>query len=549
MSEHRVAILLIEDNPIHSRLIQNLLSEFPSPSFDVTTADRLSSGLEQVAKGGIDLVLLDLVLPDCQGIETFLRFRAEAPNVPVVVQTGLDDVQLAAKAVESGAQDYLIKGQISGAVLNRAIRYALESARAHNAEWNSPMFRLAQQQFLKAAQLMDLDDNLRRRLLFPQRTLVVSFPFRRDGYDEVETVFGYRVQHVLTMGPTKGGIRYHPEVDLGETSALAMWMTWKCALMHLPYGGAKGGVRIDPTWLSRQELQRLTRRYTSEILPIIGPDKDIPAPDMGTDEQVMAWLMDTYSQQVGYGVPTVVTGKPVVLGGSLGRKEATGRGLVYVVEDAAQQMGLDLSQATGVVQGFGNVGSNAARFLAEDGVTILGVSDATTGIYNPNGLSVDSLLDYVAKNRFLEGYPEGDAITNQELLEVPCDILAPCALQNQITAENAPRIECRLLAEGANGPTTLEADEILGDKGVLILPDILANAGGVTVSYFEWVQGLQNFMWTLEEINERLHKILTEAFRRTLVRSEREGLDMRTAALIEGIDRVSQAKLKRGLFP
>jgi glutamate dehydrogenase (NAD(P)+) len=549
MSENGVTILLIEDNPIQTRLIQKLLEEATGPTFEVKTADRLQSGFERLAEGGVDLVLLDLMLPDSEGLETFVRFHAKAPEVPVIVQTGLDDLTLAAKAVESGAQDYLVKGQISGAVLIRSIRYALQRVRAHSAEWSSPMFRLAQQQFLKAAQLMELDDNIRQRLLFPQRTLVVSFPFRRDGYEQVETVFGYRVQHVLTMGPTKGGIRYHPEVDLGETSALAMWMTWKCALMHLPYGGAKGGVRIDPTWLSRQELQRLTRRYTSEILGMIGPDKDIPAPDMGTDEQVMAWLMDTYSQQVGYGVPTVVTGKPVVLGGSLGRKEATGRGVVYVVEEAARHLGLDLNGATAVVQGFGNVGSHAARFLADDGVKLLGVSDATTGIYNPNGLSVESLLDYVAKNRFLEGYPEGEAITNRELLELPCDILAPCALQNQITAENAAKIECRILAEGANGPTTLEADEILGEKGTLILPDVLANAGGVTVSYFEWVQGLQNFMWTLEEINDRLHNILTEAFSRTLARSEQGGFDMRTAALIEGIDRVAQAKLKRGLFP
>jgi glutamate dehydrogenase (NAD(P)+) len=282
---------------------------------------------------------------------------------------------------------------------------------------------------------------------------------------------------------------------------------------------------------------------------MIGPDKDIPAPDMGTDEQVMAWLMDTYSQQVGHGVPTVVTGKPVVLGGSLGRKEATGRGLVYMVEEAAQHLGLGLPGSTAVVQGFGNVGSNAARFLTEEGVKLIAVSDASTGIYNSNGLSVESLHAHLAENRFLEGYPDGDAITNEELLELRCDILAPCALQNQITAENAARVDCRILAEGANGPTTLEADEILGEKGILILPDILANAGGVTVSYFEWVQGLQNFMWTLDEINDRLRAILSEAFQRTRARAERDNLDMRTAALIEGIDRVAQAKLKRGLFP
>jgi glutamate dehydrogenase (NAD(P)+) len=259
--------------------------------------------------------------------------------------------------------------------------------------------------------------------------------------------------------------------------------------------------------------------------------------------------MDTYSQQVGYTVPTVVTGKPVVLGGSLGRKEATGRGVVYIVEEAARDIGLDLSRATAVVQGFGNVGSNAARFLVEDGVRLIGVSDATTGIYNPNGLSLDSLLEYVGKNRFLEGYPEGESITNEELLELQCDILAPCALQNQITIENAPRIRCRILAEGANGPTTLEADEVLAENDVLVLPDILANAGGVTVSYFEWVQGLQNFMWTLDEINDRLKAIITAAYGRTRQRAAGTGVDLRTAALIEGIDRVAQAKLKRGLFP
>jgi glutamate dehydrogenase (NAD(P)+) len=549
MTDRPVKVLLIEDNPLQARLIQSLLGEASGRAYEVDTAESLAAGLERLRQETPDLVLLDLMLPDSDGLETFVRLRSHAPDLPVIVQTALDDVSVAARAVETGAQDYLVKGRINGAVLTRSIHYALERARAHSAEWSSPMFRLAQQQFLKAAQLMDLDDNLRQRLLFPQRTHVVSFPFRRDGYEQVETVFGYRVQHVLSMGPTKGGIRYHPEVDLGETSALAMWMTWKCALMQLPYGGAKGGVRIDPTWLSRQELQRLTRRFTSEIVTMIGPDKDIPAPDMGTDEQVMAWLMDTYSQQVGYTVPTVVTGKPVVLGGSLGRKEATGRGVVYMVEEAARDLGLQLSGATAVVQGFGNVGSNAARFLVEDGVRIIGVSDATTGIYNPDGLSLDSLLEHVGKHRFLEGYPEGESITNEELLELECDILAPCALQSQITIENAPRVRCRILAEGANGPTTLEADEILTENDVLVLPDILANAGGVTVSYFEWVQGLQNFMWTLDEINERLRNIITGAYGRTRERAGRMGVDLRTAALIEGIDRVAQAKLKRGLFP
>ncbi|MDA1051267.1 MAG: Glu/Leu/Phe/Val dehydrogenase [Planctomycetota bacterium] len=416
-------------------------------------------------------------------------------------------------------------------------------------EWDSPMFRLAQQQFLKAAQIMELDENIRDRLLFPQRSLTVSFPCRRDEYSQVETVFGYRVQHVLTMGPTKGGIRYHQDVNLGEVSALAMWMTWKCALMELPFGGAKGGVRIDPTKLSRAELQRLTRRYAMEITDIIGPDRDIPAPDMGTNEQVMAWFMDTYSQQVGYAVPAIVTGKPVVLGGSLGRTEATGRGLVYLICEAANHLGMDLTKSTAVVQGFGNVGSNAARFLAENRVKIIGVSDVSTGLHNANGLEVNSLLEYVREHGVLKGYPGAEEVSNSELLELKCDILAPCALQNQITAKNAGRLDCRLLAEGANGPTTLEADQILIEKDVFLLPDILGNAGGVTVSYFEWVQDTQNLTWTLEEINNRLHKIMVGAFDRTLLRSQRDKLDMRTAALIEGIQRVAKAKLLRGLFP
>lgn len=416
-------------------------------------------------------------------------------------------------------------------------------------EWDDPMFRLAQDQFSGAAERMGLDENIKERLMWPQRTLIVSLPFRQDDYKNVETVFGYRVQHLLTQGPTKGGVRYHESVNLGEVSALAMWMTWKCALMQLPFGGAKGGVAIDPTKLSRAELQRVTRRYTMEIISMIGPDKDIPAPDMGTNEQVMAWMMDTYSQQIGYAVPEVVTGKPVVLGGSLGRTEATGRGLVYLIQESAQHIGIKLSQATAVVQGFGNVGSNAAKLLEELGVKVIAVSDVSTAIHNSDGLSVSALLDYTRANKVLKGFPGGDEMTNAQMLELECDVLAPCAMQNQITAANADRIKCRLLAEGANGPTTLEADRVLNDKGVFILPDILGNAGGVTVSYFEWVQDTQNYMWTLDEINSRLLKLMTDAFQRTLQRSLRNKINMRTAALIEGIERVAQAKLARGLFP
>jgi glutamate dehydrogenase (NAD(P)+) len=549
LSEQAVRVLLVEDNPVEAKLIERLLDGSNAPRFEVLTASTLSEGLTRLDEDGIELVLLDLVLPDSQEMETFARMRAHARETPIVILSGVDDVRLASRAVESGAQDYLVKGRIHADGLLRSLRYALERTRAQSGEWNSPMFRLAQQQFLKAAQLMELDDNIRQRLLFPQRSLLVSFPFRRDERDRVENVFGYRVQHVLTMGPTKGGVRYHPEVNLGEVSALAMWMTWKCSLMHLPFGGAKGGVRIDPTTLTRPEVQRLTRRYTAEIVGMIGPDKDIPAPDMGTDEQVMAWIMDTYSQQVGHGVPTVVTGKPVVLGGALGRKEATGRGLVYVIEEAARRTGLALEGATAVVQGFGNVGSAAARFLVDDGVRVVGVSDASGGLYRPGGLDVPALLRHVEENGVVEGFPDADAITNEELLELECDILAPCALQNQITAGNADRVRCRILAEGANGPTTLQADETLLDKGVLILPDILSNAGGVTVSYFEWVQGTQNYMWSLQEVNERLRRALAGAFERISERAERQGLDMRTAALVEGIARVTEAKLSRGVFP
>lgn len=549
MADNIITVLLVEDNPIYTRLIQKLLGKSESPVFEVIAVETLADAIDRLAEKGIDLVLLDLMLPDSQALDTFYRVKAHARDVPIVIQSGLDDLALATKAVEGGAHDYLVKDRITSTTLIRSIRYSVERMRARSGEWTSAMLHLAQQQFLKAAYIMDLDDNVRQRLLFPARSQMVSLPFRRDERDQVETVFGYRVQHVLTMGPTKGGIRYHQDVNLGEVSALAMWMTWKCALMNLPFGGAKGGVRIDPTALSRTELQRLTRRYTSEFIGMFGPEKDIPAPDMGTDEQVMAWIVDTYSQQVGYSVPTVVTGKPVVLGGSLGRNEATGRGLVYLIEEAANHLGLKLRDATAVVQGFGNVGANAARFLSQCGVKIIAVSDVTTALYDQRGLDIVSLTNHVAEHRFLKNYPHGETLGNTEMLELKCDILVPAALQTQITSENASRVDCKILAEGANGPTTLEADEILNDRGIFVLPDILANAGGVTVSYFEWVQGLQNYIWPLEEINRRLRDILTDAFARTLTRMEGEAVDMRTAAMIEGLQRVTQAKLMRGLFP
>jgi glutamate dehydrogenase (NAD(P)+) len=544
-----IRILAVEDEPDQLELIERLLRKSTRPVFEVSNARSVADGGRLLEDGRFDVVLLDLELPDSSDAETFGRVHAQARGTPIVVLTRRADIDLAARAVDAGAQHYLVKGRIDGERLIRSIRYAVERAHARSSEWQSEMFRLAQQQFLKAAYIMDLDDNVRQRLLFPQRTMVVSFPFRRDRREVVETVFGYRVQHVLTMGPTKGGIRYAPDVNLGEVSALAMLMTWKCALVQLPYGGAKGGVRVDPNALTRSELQALTRRYTSEIFPMLGPEKDIPAPDMGTNEQVMAWLLDTYSHQVGYTVPTVVTGKPVVLGGSLGRREATGRGLVYTVQEAANHIGLDLRGARVVVQGFGNVGSHAARFFAELGAKVIGVSDVSGGVHNADGLDIAAIQDHVARHRVIDGFADGDPVTNEQLLELDCDVLAPCALQNQITAENADRVRCRILAEGANGPTTLEADEILNDRGVFILPDILANAGGVTVSYFEWVQGTQNYMWTLDEINARLRHVLAGAFQRVVRRSESQHLDMRSAALVEGIARVTEAKLSRGIFP
>lgn len=549
MANQRITVLLVEDNPVYSRLIQKLLARSEHQDFEVAVAGTLESAIERLAVGGIDVVLLDLMLPDSAALDTFYRLRAHDMRTPIIVQSAMDDVGLASKAVEGGAEDYLLKDGISTATLTRSIHYAIERTHARGAEWSSSMLHLAQQQFLKAAYITGLDPNIRQRLLFPERTQIAALPFKRDGIDQVETVFAYRVQHVLTMGPTKGGLRYHPDVSLGEVAALSMWMTWKCALAKLPFGGAKGGVRVDPTALSKDELERLTRRYTSEFIGMIGPEKDIPAPDMGTDAQIMAWIMDTYSEHVGYSVPSVVTGKPVVLGGSLGRNEATGRGLAYLVSETCRQIGLDLNGATAVVQGFGNVGMHAATFLAEAGAKIIGISDVSAALHNPNGLPIDKLKDYVRQHRQLFGCPYGEIIPGRDLLELQCDILAPCALQNQITAENSSRINCRIVAEGANGPTTLEADDMLDARGIIVLPDILTNAGGVIVSYFEWVQGLQNLTWPLEEINSRMRTILTDALARTQRRAQAEKVDMRTAAMIEALSRVGAANHLRGLFP
>jgi len=406
---------------------------------------------------------------------------------------------------------------------------------------------MAVQQFAAAADKLGIDPNVAARLRRADRSMIVSVPTRMDD-GHVHVFTGYRVQHNDVLGPFKGGVRYHPAVNLGEVSALAMWMTWKCSLVGLPLGGAKGGIACDPAELSRHELQSMTRRFTAEILNIIGPDVDVPAPDMGTNEQVMAWIMDTYSQHKGHSVPEIVTGKPVAIGGTLGRRDATGRGVVYTTIEAAKQLKIDLTKCTAVVQGFGNVGSVAAKELAAIGVKIIGVSDRTGGFVDTKGLPIDKLLEVADKNHSFEGCPYGDKISNQELLELPCDVLVPAALEMQITAANAGRLSCRILAEGANGPTTPEADAILKNKGVFLIPDILANAGGVVVSYFEWVQDLQNFFWTEEEVNSKLRNILVKAFHQVLEMSRKHSVDMRLAALMIGIDRVARAMLWRGLY-
>jgi glutamate dehydrogenase (NAD(P)+) len=416
-------------------------------------------------------------------------------------------------------------------------------------ELDTPTYRLAVAQFDQAAEALNLDPNLRQRLKLPQRSLIVSIPVRMDN-GTVEVFTGYRVQHDSSRGPSKGGIRYHPDVNLGEVAALAMWMTWKCALAGLPYGGAKGGVKVAPKKLSRSELQRLTRRYAAEIFPLIGPDKDVPAPDVGTDAQVMAWIMDTYSQQVGYAVQGVVTGKPLSIGGSLGREEATGRGVVYVTMEALRHLKMDIERTTVAIQGFGNVGSNTALIMQEVGAKVVAVSDVSGGIYNAKGLDVPELLRrYRTNGQTLRDTKMGDFLTNEELLQLDCTVLVPAALSEQISEKNAAKLRCRILAEGANGPTTLEADRILIDKGIFIIPDILANSGGVIVSYFEWVQDAQRFFWNAKDIQERLHEIITNAFHRTLHFASAKKTTMRMAALMSGIDKVAQAHLQRGLYP
>jgi len=415
-------------------------------------------------------------------------------------------------------------------------------------EWDTPLFRQALAQFEQAIPYADVNESIVARLASPERAVMVAVPIRRDA-GPVDVFPAYRVQHSSVLGPTKGGIRYDPHVSLGECAALAVWMTWKCALLRLPYGGAKGGIRCNPRALSPAELQRLTRRYTSELRGVIGPQEDIPAPDMATNEQTMAWIMDTYSMQVGYAVPEIVTGKPVALGGSLFRSEATGAGVVMVVERACERLGWRLEEQRCVVQGFGNVGAVAAQELVAKGANVLAVSDISGGAYSDHGLDLAAVRDWIADHGTLEGYPEADRVTNAELLELPCDVLVLAALEGQLTAENAPRIDAKLIAEGANGPTTIEADAILGARGIPILPDVLTNAGGVTVSYFEWVQDLGRLFWTRNEIRARLADKLNDAFDRVWELAEKQGISLRQAALIAGINEVAAALKARGIYP
>lgn len=415
--------------------------------------------------------------------------------------------------------------------------------------YDHPTFRMACQQFDEVADYLQIPADTRDRVKFPRRAVTVAVPIRRDdGRTEVFT--GYRVQHHNALGPTKGGLRYHPDVTLGEVAALAMWMSWKCALTGLPFGGAKGGVTCDPRKLSQDELERITRRYSQEMIPFIGPQTDVMAPDMGTNEQTMAWLMDTYSVHSGHAVPSVVTGKPVGLGGSVGRREATGRGVGYLVNRATDAIGLDLANATVAIQGYGKVGSVVALCLARYGAKIVAVSDTRGGIYNARGLDLWALGKHVAQSKTVVGYPEAEALTSEQLLTLACDILVPAAVEGQITEANAGKMQCRILAEAANGPTTPEADAVLKERPeIFVIPDILCNAGGVVVSYFEWVQDLQSFFWGETEIVDRLFRILENAYTQVLNLSRKEKIPMRLAALSLGVKRVTEARRIRGLFP
>ncbi len=415
--------------------------------------------------------------------------------------------------------------------------------------FDSPLFKDAFEQLEDAANIMGLDPNIAERLKYPKRALQVAVPIRLDD-GTVKTFMGYRVQHNMTLGPGKGGIRFHPHVDLSETAALAMLMTFKCALVGLPLGGAKGGICVDPNELSRQELQSLTRRYATEISMIVGPNIDIPAPDIGTDGQTMAWFMDTYSQLKGYTVPGVVTGKPIAVGGSLGRAEATGKGVAYCINFAAEKLGMTIdSKTTVAIHGFGKVGIPAAQDLRDQGAKIVAVSDVSGAIYHKDGIDLDAAINWVKGRKYLKDMPGVDVISNEELLALDVDILIPAAIDGVITKDNCKNVKAKIIAEGANGPTTREAIKHLTEQGSFIIPDILCNAGGVIVSYFEWVQGLQNFFWSLDEINNKMHAILKEAFENVVTAADTYNVDMKRAALIGALRRLEKAMRLRGLFP
>jgi glutamate dehydrogenase (NAD(P)+) len=413
---------------------------------------------------------------------------------------------------------------------------------------NSPTFQMACRQLESVAEHIDLDLGVLERLSKPKRALVVSIPIlMEDG--RTEGFVGYRVQHSLTSGPSKGGLRYHPSVDLGEVAALAMWMSWKCGIMNLPFGGAKGGIACDPAQLTRGELERLTRRFTEEVLVVIGPRMDVMAPDLGTDEQTMAWIMDTYSMQVGYACPEIVTGKPVELGGCVGRREATGRGVTYCILESFKELNLKAGEATAVVQGFGNVGSVVGQELSQRGVKIVAVGDRYGAIRNDRGIDVAALAQHVAGGKLLRDFPQAERIPSDELLATPCTVLVPAALERVITEANAGKLRCRILAEAANGPTTPEADAILNRSDIFIIPDVLCNAGGVTVSYFEWVQDIQQFLWSEAQVNQKLQELMLRAFHQVRKLARERSLSMRTAALSLGVQKVAKEKLRRGLYP
>jgi glutamate dehydrogenase (NAD(P)+) len=415
-------------------------------------------------------------------------------------------------------------------------------------EWDATLWRTAIAQLEQALPHAGIENGIAERLRYPEHAVIVSVPIHLDS-GEVKVFPAYRVQHSRVLGPTKGGVRYDPHVSLSECAALAMWMTWKCALLRLPYGGAKGGIRCNPRQLSRGEIERMTRRYTAELHGVIGPQEDIPAPDMATDEQTMAWMMDTYSMQVGHAMPEIVTGKPISVGGSVFRHEATGAGVVMVVERACQRLGIELAGLRCIVQGFGKVGGVAGSELVERGAVVTGIADYSGGVFSEQGLDLAALAQWAADHGSVAEFPGVEHVTNAALLELPCDVLVLAALEGQVTEANAARLQAKLLAEGANGPTTVEADAVLAERGIPVLPDILTNAGGVTVSYFEWVQDLGRLFWGREEIRRRLAEKMSDAFDRVWDLSEQKGLTLRSAALVVGIREVAAALGARGLFP